>query len=73
MISHIICRCREEKPMQAQLITMLTIISLARSAWTCIFSSLPGWMSCQDNGMACAQMRDRLGQHGSSISIANHT
>ena len=51
MISHMICRCREEKPMQAQLITMLTIISRARSAWTCIFSSLPVWMSFQDNLM----------------------
>ena len=73
MISYIIYRCRAEKPTLAQQIAMHTITSLARSAWTCIFSSLPVWMSFQDNRMSCVQMRDRLGHHGSSIRIANHT
>ena len=73
MISHMICRCRAEKPMLEQLIAILTIISQARSAWTCIFSSLPVWMSFKDNLMLCAQMISSLGQDGSSISIANPT
>jgi hypothetical protein len=45
IISYMINRCRAEKPMLAQQIAMHTIIIRARSAWTCIFSSLPVWMS----------------------------
>ena len=75
IISYIMNRCRAEKPMQAQSTAMHTIIIRERSAWTCIFSSLPVWMSFQECLKSCVQMMYRLCQHrhGSSIRIANPT
>ena len=73
MISHMICRCRAETPMLAQQIAMHTITTRAKSAWTCIFSSLPAWMSFQDNKMSCAQTICSNCLHGSNIRIAYPT
>ena len=67
-----IFRFSEEKPMLELQTALLTNIFLARSAWTCIFSSQPAWMFFQLSQMSCVQtMGSRRGQRGSSIRIAN--
>ena len=72
LISCMIYRCREEKRMLEQQTAMLTITILARSAWMCIFSSQPAWMSFQGNQMSFVQMMASWrGNCGSSIRFAN--
>jgi hypothetical protein len=39
----------------------------ARSAWTCIFASLPAWMYFQDNQMFCVMVMMCISQRGWSI------
>ncbi len=63
MISSVMCRCRAGKPMQGWQGAQHTIILWARSVWTCIFSSLPAWMSFQANRISCALMMRCRGQH----------
>jgi hypothetical protein len=72
LISCMIYRCREEKRMLELQTAMLTITMLARSAWMCIFSSQPVWMSFQSRQMSFVQMTASWrGNCGSSIRIAN--
>ena len=56
LISCMIYRCREEKRMPELQTAMHTITMLARSAWMCIFSSQPVWMSFQSRQMSFVQM-----------------
>jgi hypothetical protein len=42
--------------MPEQQTAMHTITMLARSAWMCIFSSQPAWVSFQGNQMSFVQM-----------------
>ena len=66
-----IYRCRDEKRMLEHQTAMHTITMLARSAWMCIFSSQPAWMSFQGNMMSFVQMMTSwLAKAGLSIRFA---
>ncbi len=70
------CRCRAEKFMLVRQTKLHTIILLERKASTCIFSSLPSWMSLQGNQMSCVLMLCTVGSlclHGLIICFGNPT
>jgi hypothetical protein len=72
LISWMINRCRDEKRMLEQQTTIHTTTMLARSAWMCIFSSQPGWMSFQSSQMSFVQMMASWQSNsGLSIRFAN--
>ncbi len=73
MISYMICKCSARKLMLVLQTALHTIVLLERSAWTCIFSSLPAWMSLQGSQMSFVQMICSLHHSGLSIHIENPT